>query len=113
MIYTWKSCITLIHILVSIKRCEEVPRNFTTIIHDLIPMIEKIAVKSDEAMIITEAYLTQLGLSGGACTVCVCEKVAASLKEFVDVVLSIDLEWVKVHPTNFVRPTVSDTKTRF
>ena len=55
MIYTWKSCITLIHVLVSIKRCEEAPRHFTTIMFDLIPLIEKIAVRSDEAMIITEA----------------------------------------------------------
>ena len=36
VMYTRKSCITLIHMLVSIKRCEEAPRHFTTIIYDLI-----------------------------------------------------------------------------
>eukprot|EP00450_Noctiluca_scintillans_P010497 CAMPEP_0194505320 /NCGR_PEP_ID=MMETSP0253-20130528/31570_1 /TAXON_ID=2966 /ORGANISM="Noctiluca scintillans" /LENGTH=63 /DNA_ID=CAMNT_0039347845 /DNA_START=1 /DNA_END=188 /DNA_ORIENTATION=- len=59
-----------------------------TITYALIQMVEKIAEKSDKAKIITKARVTELIMTGGACTGCVYEKGGGSFKEFGPVIFA-------------------------
>ena len=59
-----------------------------TITYALIQMVEKIAEKSDKARIITKERVTELIMSGGACSGCIYEKGEVSFKEFDPVIFT-------------------------
>ena len=59
-----------------------------TITCALIQMVEKIAEKTDKARMITKARVTELIMSGGACTGRIYEKGGAIFKEFGPVIFN-------------------------